>query len=85
MKKYQLTMSKDAINIAAEEIICSDGKPSFWECEEIAEKNGCTFWTIEEITEEESYLKYDSKEDINKCLHCEREKCVNCLRFKNNV
>ena len=31
------------------------------------------------------FLKYDSLEDINKCLHCDKPECTNCLRWINGV
>ena len=31
------------------------------------------------------FLKYDSLEDINNCLHCQRDECCNCLKIKNGV
>ena len=31
------------------------------------------------------YHFYDSKEDIEKCLNCEKEKCNNCMYSKNWV
>ena len=31
------------------------------------------------------FLKYDSLEDINACLNCQREECCNCLKIKNGV
>lgn len=42
--------------------------------------------TINEVkTEETDFLQYDSLEDINNCLNCQKEECTNCLRFKNGV
>ena len=35
--------------------------------------------------EKEVFYTYDSKEDIEKCLHCEKEECDNCLKHKNFV
>ena len=46
MKKYLLTMSKDAINIDAEEEITAEKEPSYIECNEIAERHGCDFWSL---------------------------------------
>ncbi len=36
-------------------------------------------------TDLNEFLKYDSIEDINNCLNCEKEKCNNCLRYRNGV
>lgn len=30
-------------------------------------------------------LKYDSLEDIKKCLSCDKPECTNCLRWVNGV
>ena len=49
MKKYYLYMSKDAINIDAEEEIIAEKEPGFWECHEIAEEHGCEFWSLTEV------------------------------------
>lgn len=40
---------------------------------------------IKEEKEEEDFFLYDSKEDIEKCLHCEKAECNNCLKHKNFV
>ena len=49
MKKYNLYMSKDAINIDAEHEIIAEKEPSYWECEEIAQAHNCEFWSLSEV------------------------------------
>ena len=47
MKNYILTMSRDAISIYKEITIRAKKEPSFWQCYEIAQSNGCDWWTLE--------------------------------------
>lgn len=49
--RWLLTMSIDAINIDAEEVIESETEPGFWECVEIARKHGCEWWALERMGE----------------------------------
>lgn len=45
------------------------------------------FYEVEKIKEEKEdiFYTYDSKEDIEKCLHCKKEECNNCLKHKNFI
>lgn len=38
-----------------------------------------------EKTVDNDFLQYDSIEDINNCLNCQKDECNNCLRFRNGV
>jgi hypothetical protein len=33
----------------------------------------------------DNYFRYDSKQDIEKCLSCNKPECTNCLRYRNGV
>lgn len=46
--KWLLTCSKDAIEIDFETVIESETEPGFWECYDIASRNGCEFFSIEQ-------------------------------------
>jgi hypothetical protein len=30
-------------------------------------------------------VKYDTPEDVKKCLSCKKPQCTNCLRWENGV
>ena len=47
------------------------------------EKNE-NFEKLEHI-EKGLYIGTDAPEDIKKCLSCEKEKCINCLKHKNFI
>lgn len=41
----------------------------------------------EQLTEiiNDLFTSYDTPEQIQKCLHCEKSECTNCLRWINGV
>lgn len=49
MKKYILTISRDAINICKEITIKADKEPDFWECYNLAQKYNCDYFYITEL------------------------------------
>lgn len=51
--KWLLTMSVDAIDIDAEEVIVSATEPKWWDCENIARSHGCEWWSLEALKEDD--------------------------------
>ena len=49
MKKYILTISRDAINIYKEITIKDDKEPDFWKCYNLAQKYNCDYFYITEL------------------------------------
>lgn len=49
MKKYILTLSKNAISIYKQITIESDREPDFWRCYNLAQRNNCDFFYITEV------------------------------------
>ena len=49
MKKYILTISRDAINIYKEITIKADKEPDFWKCYNLAQKYNCDYFSITEL------------------------------------
>ncbi len=49
MRKWEIVMSKDGIDIDAVEIIKSESEPGYWTCDAIAQDHGCDWWYVAEI------------------------------------
>ena len=49
MKAWHLTASVDGVDIDFETVIFSEAEPGYWECDNIANENGCSLWSIEEV------------------------------------
>jgi hypothetical protein len=46
MNKYILMCSVDGINVDYETELQTETEPDFWDCQTIAEANGCDFWSL---------------------------------------
>ena len=50
--KWLLTMSVDAVDIDAEEVIENETEPNWLYCEHIAREHGCEWWSLEALKED---------------------------------